>query len=71
VNRIYVVTNRSSGASALIRAPNQAQAIRHAAHEQFDIEVASQDVLVSMLKAGAQVAETGRVAGEEPEPSQS
>lgn len=53
--RIYLVTDRETHAKRLIRAGNQAQAIRHAAQSRFAIEVASQDDLVQLLDAGQKV----------------
>ena len=44
--RIYLVTDVETNKHRLIRAGNQAQAIRHAAQTRFDIEVAGQDDLV-------------------------
>ena len=59
--RIYLVTDRETQAKRLIRAGNQAQAIRHAAQSRFDIEVAGQDDLVQLLGSGraVEVAGTG------------
>ena len=39
--RIYLVTDTETNKHRLIRAGNQAQAIRHAAQTRFDIEVVS------------------------------
>jgi hypothetical protein len=50
--RIYLVTDIETDKHRLIRAGNQAQAIRHAAQTRFDIEVAGQDDLVSLLTGG-------------------
>lgn len=50
--RIYVVTDIETSRHRLIRASNQAQAIRHAAQTRFDIEVAGQQDLVSLLTNG-------------------
>jgi hypothetical protein len=50
--RIYLVTDVETNKHRLIRAGNQAQAIRHAAQTRFDIEVAGQDDLVSLLTGG-------------------
>jgi hypothetical protein len=49
---IYVVTDIETSRHRLIRASNQAQAIRHAAQTRFDIEVAGQEDLVSLLTNG-------------------
>ena len=53
--RIYLVTNTETNKHRLIRAANQSQAIRHAASTMFDIEVAGQDDLVSLLTHGIPV----------------
>jgi hypothetical protein len=50
--RIYVVTDIESNHHRLVRAANQAQAMRHVAQACFDVEVASQDDLVSLLSSG-------------------
>jgi hypothetical protein len=53
--RIYVVTDTETNKHRLIRAANQAQAIKYAAQTRFDIEVAGQDDLVSLLTHGVPV----------------
>jgi hypothetical protein len=53
--RIYVVTDIETSRHRLIRASNQAQAIRHAAQTRFDIEVAGQEDLVSLLTSGVPI----------------
>lgn len=53
--RIYVVTDVETNRHRLIRAGNQAQAIRHAAQTRFDIEVAGQEDLVSLLTNGVPI----------------
>jgi hypothetical protein len=53
--RIYLVTDVETNKHRLIRAGNQTQAIRHAAQNRFDIEVAGQDDLVSLLTSGIPV----------------
>lgn len=50
--RIYLVTDVETSKHRLIRASNQAQAIKYAAQTRFDIEVAGQDDLVSLLTGG-------------------
>ncbi|PJK07965.1 hypothetical protein CO610_07315 [Lysobacteraceae bacterium NML95-0200] len=59
--RIYVVTNSASSPTSqrLIRASNTAQALRHVANDTFDVVVASQDALVTLLGAGIQVETAG------------
>jgi hypothetical protein len=53
--RIYVVTDIETNRHRLIRAGNQAQAIRHAAQTRFDIEVAGQEDLVNLLTNGVPI----------------
>lgn len=57
--RIYLVTDVETNKHRLIRAGNQAQAIRHAAQTRFDIEVAGQDDLVILLTSGIPVEMAG------------
>ena len=60
--RIYVVTDVETNRHRLIRAGNQAQAIRHAAQTRFDIEVAGQEDLVSLLTNGIPIELAGAPA---------
>ena len=60
--RIYLVTDVETNKHRLIRAGNQAQAIRHAAKTRFDIEVAGQDDLVALLTSGIPVEPAGGAA---------
>ena len=53
--RIYVVTDVETNKRRLIRASNQAQAIKYAAQTRFDIEVAGQEDLVSLLTNGVPI----------------
>ena len=53
--RIYVVTDTETNRHRLIRAGNQAQAIKYAAQPRFDIEVAGQDDLVNLLTNGVPI----------------
>ena len=53
--RIYLVTDTETNKHRLIRASNQAQAIKYVASTRFDIEVAGQDDLVSLLTHGIPV----------------
>ena len=53
--RIYLVTDTETKRHRLIRAGNQAQAIRHAAQTRFEIKVAGQDALVNLLTHGIPV----------------
>lgn len=57
--RIYLVTDTETNKHRLIRAGNQAQAIRHAAQTRFGIEVAGQDDLVRLLSQGIPVELSG------------
>ena len=59
IARIYLVTDVETSKHRLIRAGNQAQAIRHAAQTRFDIEVADQDDLASLLTSGIPVEMAG------------
>jgi hypothetical protein len=60
--RIYVVTDIETNRHRLIRAGNQAQAIRYAAQTRFDIEVAGQNDLVSLLTNGVPIELASMVA---------
>lgn len=51
--RIYLVSSEDT--KALVRAANQAQAIRHVAINQYTAKVASQDDLVKLVAAGQSV----------------
>ena len=66
--RIYLVTDRESQAKRLIRAGNQAQAIRHAVASRFGAEVASQNDLVTLLAAGQAVESATQTSETEAEP---
>jgi len=66
--RVYVVTDRETGVKRLIRAGHQAQAIRHAAQEQFDVAVASQDALIELITGGHAIEDASRSeAGSKPD----
>jgi hypothetical protein len=54
--RIYLVTDKKADAKRLVRAPNNAQAIRHCAKD-FSATVASQDELIAAVGAGVKVEE--------------
>ena len=60
--RIYVVTDTETNKHRLIRAANQAQAIKYVAQTRFDIEVAGQDDLVSLLTSGVPIELAGAPA---------
>ncbi len=51
--RIYIVSSEQG--RTLVRAGNQAQAIRHVAVSQYSAKVASQDELVELVAAGNKV----------------
>lgn len=53
--RIYLITDRVSGTQHLVRARNQAQAIRLVAGAQFGAAVAGQETLVSLIQDGVVV----------------
>ena len=69
--RIYLVRDIATGHQRLIRAGTPAQAVRHAARSQFNVEVASQDDLVAALSAGVSVEEHGFAAEDEQLPLES
>lgn len=53
--RIYVVQDTETDEKALVRAANQAQALRHVVKNRFAVGLASQDTLVELLESGATV----------------
>lgn len=56
--RIYVVRSSDPDDVTLVRAPTQAQAIRHVVRD-YTAEVATQTELVDLLSAGAVVEQAG------------
>jgi len=64
MTRIYLVQDTETKSNALVRAANQAQAIRHVARNRLSVTVASQDDLVELLAAGVKVEDAGK---DEPE----
>lgn len=56
--RIYLVTNRADSSQRLVRAANQAQAVRHVARDTITAAVAAQETLVEMLLGGHDVEDT-------------
>lgn len=50
--RIYLVRDHTTGVERLIRAVSPAQARAHAARDQFDVSVATQEQLVALLTRG-------------------
>jgi hypothetical protein len=65
VTRIYRVKTPTD--SRLVRAPNQAQAIRHVAAGILSAEVATQDDLVTLVKAGVDIEQAGEKDDDQPE----
>lgn len=69
--RIYLVASKLPRVGEpmterrLIRAPNAAQALGHAARSSLAVTVASQDDLIELVKAGVSVED----AGAQPEPT--
>lgn len=55
MSRIYLITDKVNNVNHLIRANNQAQALRRVANGQFETRVASQDALVELLGKGTAV----------------
>lgn len=53
--RIYIVKNNVTGSVRLIKASVVSQAIAHAAKQEFEAHVATQDELVDNLNAGIKV----------------
>jgi len=53
VERIYAVYNGMSG--RLVRAKNRSQALSHVAQSTFNVRVASQDELITLLEKGIKV----------------
>ena len=60
MSRVYKVVNKA-GEKQAIRAQNPAQAIRHAARNEYTAKVASQSDLIDMLSAGIKVQDAGEV----------
>ncbi len=56
--RIYRVASARTGDEWLVRAHNQAQAIRHVVKSEYRAAVASQETLIELLTAGAKVLDT-------------
>lgn len=53
--RIYLVTNKTTGSIRLIKASIVSQAIALAAKQEFEAHVATQDELVDGLNAGMKI----------------
>lgn len=58
-NRIYAVTSRADGKARLIEATNPAQAMRHVAHDLFDVAPASARTVANLMGQGITL-ETGK-----------
>lgn len=65
--RIYIVKNNTTGSSRLIRASVVSQAIAHAAKQEFEAHVATQDELVDGLNAGIKIEKASVNAGNQME----
>lgn len=52
--RIYLVTS-NQGAMKLVEATTPSQALRHVAKAHFDVKIAPQKSIVTMMKAGFEV----------------
>lgn len=59
--RIYEVTHKPSAEPRLVRATNQAQALRHVVRDTYEVVVASQDRLVSLVQQGRAVEDAAEV----------
>lgn len=55
MKRVYRVISARTGDEWLVRAHNQAQAIRHVVKSEYRAAVAGQETLIEMLTAGAKV----------------
>lgn len=60
--RIYRVSSTRTGDEWLVRAHNQAQAIRHVVRDTHEVVVASQDRLVSLVQQGRAVEDANEAA---------
>jgi hypothetical protein len=56
--RIYRVSSARTGDEWLVRAHNQAQAIRHVVKSEYRAAVAGQETLIELLTTGAKVLDT-------------
>lgn len=67
--RIYLVQTQHAGqviARRLVRAPNQAQAIRHVATASITAEVATQDECIELAASGVRVETSGERPASDP-----
>jgi hypothetical protein len=53
--RIYIVTDKTVSTKHLVKATNQAQAVRHIAAARLDCMVANSMEVVSLMQSGAVV----------------
>lgn len=53
--RIYLVTDKNTAAKHLVKANNQAQAVRHIAASRLSCEVASAIYVAALMQSGATV----------------
>ena len=60
----YIIRNTDTGEERLVRADNQAQALRHITRTSYTVEVATADQIVALLTA--EPPHRVEVAGEEP-----
>ncbi len=58
MKRVYRVISARTGDEWLVRAHNQAHAIRHVVKSEYRAGVASQETLIELLTAGAKVLDT-------------
>jgi hypothetical protein len=65
-NRVYLVTEISTGAERLIRANFRASALRHVAQEKFTASKATHDDLERLITAGVRVVTATDNAAPEP-----
>lgn len=53
--RLYIVTDKTANTKHLVKATNQAQAVRHIAAARLDCMVANSMEVVGLMQAGSQV----------------
>lgn len=57
--RIYAVTSKTDGKARLVEATNPAQAMRHVAHDLFDVSPANARTVANLMSQGVSL-ETGK-----------
>lgn len=62
--RIYAVNNTTGDKTRLVLAANPAQALRHVAHNQFNVKVASAIDVAKLMADGVTVEQIKEAAGE-------